>query len=275
MKPITTPNGKKSYKSMAVNKNKDAAFSRSDTSASKDKQTTKPKRFYKTVAVKETDGNYSVMLDERPIKTPLKQLFAVNNEKMANAIADEWQAQQTHIDHETMIFTKLANTAIDRVSSRRDEIIDEIISYASSDLICYRATDPDELIKQEANHWNPILDWLKSDHDIEMKIATGIIHVEQSSEALAKIKKLYDTYNDFALTAIHNKTSILGSALLPLALLQGKWPLEEIWAAAHIDEDYQIKRWGEDEAAAIRRTHRLNEFKKTYSFYLLTIPPEN
>lgn len=238
----------------------------------------KPKRFYKSVTVKPEGNRFAILLDGKPIKTPVRQNFSVLSAPLAEAIAEEWDSQQEHIDHETMVHTKLANTAIDRVAARREEIIAEISNYAGSDLILYRADQPASLIAREQQNWDPFLQWLKRTHNITLTPATGIIHVPQDQAELDKIEALYQPFDEFALTALHNMTSLTGSAILPLALVstaeadKDAWKPDDIWTAAHTDEDFQIERWGSDEEAARRRKLKHQEFLKTHEFFCLSRP---
>ncbi len=229
----------------------------------------KPKRFYKEVSVKSENGQFQVCLDERIIKTPMKSTLAVGSEALAEAIAEEWSSQGEEIDSEAMIFTKLANTAIDRVATRRDDILSELVSYGGNDLLCYRASEPASLVEKETEVWDPFLNWFKETYDIRLALAAGVIHVAQEADELEKLSSIYDELDEFALTSLHNMTTMTGSALLPLALLFGKWGPEAIWEAAHVEEDFQIERWGEDEEAQKRRKKRHEEFLLTHKFYEL------
>lgn len=229
----------------------------------------KPKRFYKEVSVTFDEELYNILLDGRIVKTPMKTTFGVKTEALAKAIAAEWEAQVEVIDSETMILTKLANTGIDRVATRRGEIIAELTSYGGSDLVCYRAVDPFSLADKERQIWDPFLDWFKSEHNISFKLGTGIVHVAQDAEDLVKFSALYDRFDEFELTALHNITTMVGSAVLPISLVLGDWSFDDVWTAAHVEEDFQKERWGTDEQAEARREGRFKEFQKTYEFYKL------
>ena len=229
----------------------------------------KPKRFYKEVSVKPETQGFLVCLDDRIIKTPMKSTLSVGSRALAEAIAEEWSSQGEEIDSEAMIFTKLANTAIDRVATRRDDILSELVSYGGNDLLCYRASEPASLVDKENEVWDPYLNWFKDEQNIRFQLAAGVIHVAQETDELEKLSKLYDQFDEFALTSLHNMTTMTGSALLPLALLIGSWGVEDIWTAAHLEEDFQIERWGEDEEAQKRRKKRHEEFLLTHKFYEL------
>ena len=238
--------------------------------AKADMERPKPKRFYKDVTLEAGKAGFLILLDGRVVKTPMKQDLLVPAKALAEAIAEEWGRQGEVIDLEGMIFTKLANTAIDRVVPRRQEIVDELLGFAGSDLLCYRASEPAALVEREEAVWGPFLAWLKVEHEVEMSVASGILHVAQEPEMLETLGRLYEPFDGFALTGAHNLTTLTGSAVLALALLKEKATPEEVWQAAHVDEDFQIERWGADEEASRRRALRWQEFLKTYDFTRLS-----
>jgi len=225
-----------------------------------------PKRFYKQVAVGESETGFDIQLDGRAVKTPLKRPFAVPSRDMAHAIAAEWDAQKTHIDPSSMIVTRLANTAVDRVRGDKARIVAELQDFAGSDLVCYRAGTPDPLVARQALHWDPVLDWVKATHSVQFICVEGIVHHAQPDTALAAISKTLTAENEFRLTAIHNMTTLTGSTLLAMMTAAGGFSGEEAWAAAHADEDWQIEQWGSDEEAEARRAIRKQDFDATMQF---------
>ena len=58
---------------------------------------------------------------------------------------------------------------------------------------------------------------------------------------------------------MHSVTTLTGSALLALALSQDAITPDQVWAAAHVDEDWQMAQWGRDALAMERRAHRRAE----------------
>jgi len=226
-----------------------------------------PKRFYKQVAVGESDNGFEIQLDGRTVKTPLKRPFAVPSRDMARAIATEWDAQQTHIDPSTMIVTRLANTAVDRVLGDEQRIVAELRDFAGSDLVCYRAGTPDPLVGRQSLHWDPVLDWVKATHNVQFICVEGIVHHAQPDAALAAICEALTAEDVFRLTAIHNVTTLTGSTLIAMMTAAGALSGEDAWAAAHADEDWQIEQWGSDEEAEERRVVRKQDFDATIQFY--------
>ena len=218
-----------------------------------------PKRFYERVEVGKTGEGWCVRLDGKEVCTPAKALLAVPTEALAQAIAAEWEAQAEHIDPDAMPLTRIANTAIDGVRGRESEVADEIAAFAGSDLVCYRADGPEGLALKQGEHWDPVLDWAEKALDARFVCASGIVHQPQSAEALAAVCAALAGYDALALSALHTITTLTGSALLALAHARGCLSAQEAWAAAHVDEDWQVSKWGEDAEAAERRAARWRE----------------
>jgi chaperone required for assembly of F1-ATPase len=216
-----------------------------------------PKRFYTTVSVEaKGPGDYHIRLDGRAVRTPAKAELAVPTEALAQAIAEEWRAQGTHIDPSTMPLTRLANSAIDGVTRREAEVRADIAKYAGSDLLCYHEEAPEALQRRQAEVWDPILRWAEQEMGARFTISIGLMPVAQPDAAKAAVARVLEDYDGFALAALHVITTLTGSVLLALALARGRLTPEQAWAAAHVDEDWQISKWGEDAEAKTRREHR-------------------
>lgn len=228
-----------------------------------------PRRFYKEAGFKKLSNGYSILLDERPVKTPLKAELQLPEETLARAIVKEWQSQRKVIDPRSMPLTQLANTAIDRVLGHECEIVEEIVQYARSDLLCYRADAPAGLVEKQSAVWDPLLAWAEQDLGIKMSISEGIVYVSQSDEAIADVRNAVASFDHFALTSLHNMTTLTGSCLIALAVGRGQTNAVDAWNAAHIDEDWQISQWGEDAEAQERRQRRWAEFQASHSFMML------
>lgn len=224
------------------------------------------RRFYKTVTVTETNG---IALDGRAVKTPLKSALALPTKPLAEAVAAEWDAQTEQIDPASMILTKLANTAIDRVGPNRAAIIAEAVDYANSDLVCYRADTPETLAERHARAWDPVVDWARTALDAPFTVTSGIIHKPQPEAALKAHESALAQLNDFELAAYHSIMSLTGSALIAMMLARAATIPEAAWIAAHVDEDYQIEQWGADEEAQRRRAARYAEFMACCRFLTL------
>lgn len=214
-------------------------------------------------------ARFQILLDSRPVKTPKKLALAVPAEALAAAIAAEWNAQGSHIDPDTMPLTRLANTAIDAVAAAMPEVAADIVQYCGSDLLCYRAEAPVPLVRAQAEHWDPVLAWAKSSLGTTFKIAKGLMPVVQPKAALDKIAAALKPYDAFSLSALHVMTTLTGSGLLALAHAKGHLTLEDTWAAAHVDDDFQTKHWGTDSEAEARRQRRFAEFQAASRFFSL------
>lgn len=218
-----------------------------------------PRRFYSTVSIVEADGTWHLELDSKPAKTPGKKPLAVANAAIAERLAAEWRAQATHIDPATMPITTLVCTAIDAVALQPEAVAAEIVKYAGSDLLCYRAEAPQELVAAEAAAWDPILDWAARDLGAVFALSNGFAHVAQSDMAIRQIAQAVGNRPPLSLAALHVLTTLMGSAVLALAVDRQRLTIAEAWRAAHVDEDWQIAKWGEDAEAARRRAVRLRD----------------
>jgi chaperone required for assembly of F1-ATPase len=218
----------------------------------------RPRRFYTEARAAPVEGGHGVVLDDRPVLTPLGRPLRVAHQVLGAAIAAEWAAQQSHIDTGAMPLTRIASTAIDHVGRERAGVVAVIARYAACDLVCYRAGAPAGLALRQAEAWDPIVAWAEAAAGARVALATGIVAVEQPARMLDALGAHIAAHDDLALTALAMTTTMTGSALIALALSHGLMGADAAWAAAHVDEDWQIARWGEDaEAARVRaRLHR-------------------
>lgn len=227
----------------------------------------KLRRFYKHAGVRAVpegeagreDSRYQVVLDDRPVRTPRKQALAVPQRALAEAIAAEWNAQGQEIDPVTMPLTRLANSILDGVIGREAEVRADILKYAASDLVCYRAGSPAGLVQRQLEAWDRIIAWARTALDARLVLTEGVMPVAQPASALEGIATALKPLDAYRLAGIHVMTTLTGSALLALAHSRGELTAAEVWAAAHVDEDWQIEQWGEDFEAAERRRHRWTE----------------
>jgi chaperone required for assembly of F1-ATPase len=222
------------------------------------------KRFYASADVGEADGGFSIMLDGKPIKTPSGRQMIAPARSIADAIAAEWNAQGEIIDPLTMPLTRFGNSVAEGVADKIDAVADDIAKYLGSDLLFYRAGHPEALVAREAAHWDPILFWAADALGAHFILAEGIVHVRQPDSAIAAASAALPS-DAWQVAALHVVTSLTGSALLALALFHGVLDSDEVWAAAHVDEDWNIEKWGVDEEVAARRAARLVDFRAAAS----------
>jgi chaperone required for assembly of F1-ATPase len=219
-----------------------------------------PKRFYKTATVDAVEGGFRVLLDGRAAKTPVKRALVVPTARLGTALADEWNAQGTEINPAIMPLTTLATTAIDAVAGQEAAVAEEIAGYAGSDLLCYRADGPKELVAAQAKLWDPPLAWAGATLGIPFKTTAGIMHVAQDERLATVVERRLERAIPLDLAATHVLTTITGSAILALMVREAAITGVAAWAAAHVDEDHQIALWGRDEEAEARRARRRREF---------------
>src|SRR5882757_3234805 len=203
------------------------------------------KRFYAQAGVAETPKGFGITLDGKPIRTPSRRPLAAPTRGIAEAIAAEWDAQKETIDPTTMPLTRLANSVIDAVASRVEAVADDIAKYFQSDMLFYRAGHPEALVANESEHWDPVLFWAADTLGAHFILAEGIVHVRQPDQAVAAARAALPA-DPWSIAALHVVTTLTGSALLALALKHEVLDADQVWAAAHVDEDWNGEKWGVD-----------------------------
>ena len=208
------------------------------------------KRFWKQAEVVPSGEGWEVRLDGKPIRTPGKALLLLPTRALAQAIAEEWQAQDGTVDPGTMPMTRFANSALDKVRPQHAEVAGMLAGYGETDLLSHRAESPPELVARQGAGWGPWLDWLAERHGARLAVGTGIMPVAQDPAAMARLREVVEGRDAFSLMALHDLVSLTGSLALGLAVSEGVLPWEQAWDLSRIDEDWQIEQWGADEEAA-------------------------
>ena len=220
-----------------------------------------PKRFYEAASVLERDGLFHVALDGRTARTPARRPLAVSSRPVAEALAAEWQAQETEIDPARMPLTRLVNSALDGVADQAAAVREEIVRYAGSDSLCYRAAEPEALVERQDETWNPIVAQLEGRIGGRFVMAQGVVFAQQPEPVLDAVRaRVAALPVPLVLAGVHAVMTLTGSAILALSLADRLLDGDSAWAAAHVDEDYQIEVWGHDHEAAERRTARRLEY---------------
>lgn len=227
------------------------------------------KRFWSSASAQAVDGGYSVFLDGRPVKTPAKAALVVPTFEVAQAIAAEWDAQTGKVDPESMPFTRAANSAIDKITPLFDAVVGEVAGFGGSDLLCYRAEAPDELVKRQELAWDPILNWAQSEFGVSLVVTQGVMYVEQPKQDTDRLCHLVQSHTAFQLMALHDLVAISGSLILGLAVTRGKVAADEGFALSRIDESWQTEQWGEDEDAAKIESLKRAAFANAAKFFAL------
>jgi chaperone required for assembly of F1-ATPase len=224
------------------------------------------KRFYTDVCV---TPDFGVTLDARPVRTPAKALLTLPNERLALAIADEWRAQGERIVPTSMPLTGLANAAIDRVVPEPEAFAAPLAAYGETDLLCYRAEEPFDLVARQNQDWNPLLGWVQARYDVSFTLVRGIIHQPQSADTIARLSAALGARSPWALTPLQPIITITGSLVIGLALSEKAIDADAAFTAAHLDELWQEEQWGADDFALDARAARRRDFDAACRFLSL------
>ncbi|RMF36014.1 MAG: ATPase [Alphaproteobacteria bacterium] len=219
-----------------------------------------PKRFWTSAAAGRGTAGFAVLLDGRTARTPARHRLEVPNLALAEAIAEEWAAQGEAVDPASMPLTRLANAALDRVAPQREEVVRIVAAYGESDLLCYRAESPAALVARQQAGWDPLLDWAAEALDAPLTRASGVMHVPQPAESLARLAGRVAALDAFRLTGLHELTALSGSLVLALAVLTRRLDAATAWPLSRIDETWQAEQWGEDAEAAAGAAAREADF---------------
>ena len=229
----------------------------------------KTKRFWKEAVAEPCPGGFTVRLDARPVRTPLKAALILPSLEMATTIAAEWDAQTGLVKPQTMPVTRAANSAIDKIVPQFAEVADLLAAYGASDLICYRATDPKALIARQAAAWDPMIAWAADSLHAPLVATAGVIHIAQDPASLDLLRAQLFALDPFRLAGIHDLIAISGSLVLALAVTHRRVTAQEAWALSRIDEHWQQELWGIDDEAAEYAAHRRAAFLDADRFYAL------
>jgi chaperone required for assembly of F1-ATPase len=224
------------------------------------------RRFYQSVAIAGGRDGFALALDGRPVRTPARRPLAAPNPSLADALADEWRAQADVIDPARMPLTRLANSIIDGVADTPSAVRAEIEKYLRTDLLFYRADNPARLVAKQTAAWDPLLTWADEALGARFELTQRLTFVSQPASAIAAAsgaipQDAADGAHIWRLGALHSVTTLTGSALIALALLHGRVAIAEAWAAAHVDEDWNMEQWGQDELALQRRAFRFEDMQ--------------
>ncbi len=221
------------------------------------------KRFYKKAEAAAADGQYRVELDGKPVKTPDGSDLAVENRKLAEEMAGEWADQGEDVAPLSMPLCRLVATAIDRVGPKRQEVEDITLKFAETDLLCYWAEDPPELIARHQEQWRPLLDWAAEELGATLEVTAGISPILQPVAALDAMRKAIETLDDLHLIALSSIAAATGSLVLAFALERGRITADQTFKIAVVDEHFQMEQWGEDWEAKERHDRILADIEES------------
>jgi chaperone required for assembly of F1-ATPase len=229
----------------------------------------KAKRFWKEATAESCEGGFTVRLDGRAVKTPAKTLLVVPTLALAQAIAAEWDAQQGLVKPDTMPHTRTANSALDKVAVQFALVAENMALYGGTDLLCYRATGPQELIDRQHAQWGPLLDWCATDLGAPLIATAGVMHIAQPAASLVRLSELVHGWTPFQLAAAHDLIAISGSLVLALAVTTRRLTPDQAWVLSRIDESWTDEQWGVDDDAAHLESLKQAAFTQAARFFAL------
>ena len=228
------------------------------------------KRFYKEVETVSEGQEFAIQLDGRPIKTLARNLLILPNKALADAIAAEWDAQGDNIEPATMPLTALAQGALDQVAHDRDRIVSRIAAFADSDMLYFRAEETQQaLADNQAEKWDPLLEWARNRYDVSFHLVRGIMHRSQPRETITRLGQAVEAQDDFTIAAMLSLVGLSGSLVATLALVETAYDAQTLWPLANLEELWQEEQWGRDELAVATRKVKQAEFEAAVQFLQL------
>ena len=224
------------------------------------------KRFWKEVEVEQADGGWSIRLDGRPVRTPARAELTVPTEALALAIAEEWRGVEDEIDPRAMPMTGLGNAAIDRVAPDKLAFAAGLARYAETDLACYRAEWPPELVQRQSEAWDALLAWARRRYDVDFSITSNLMHVPQPQATVERLAHAVTALDPVRLAGLSPLVTIGGSLAAALAVLEKAVAPDEAWGAVSIDDRWQVEQWGSDAEAEAALENRRCDFLAAAGF---------
>ena len=224
------------------------------------------KRTWSNTSIELIGSSFGVLLDEEPLHTPKNTKVLLPTHKLAKKVAEEWNRQKKIIDPSKMPYSRLVNSAIDKVTKNFDSIVSDLVDYGDTDLVCYRSDSPEDLVMLQSQHWDPILIWAKNELNIDLKVTYGINYKPQKTTELKRLSKEISSYSSFSLTGFYDLVTISGSLLVALAVYYKHIPPQVGFEISFLDEDWQRKKWGQDEESIKNRLNKFKEFQAAYRF---------
>lgn len=224
------------------------------------------KRFYKLAEIAECESGFRITLDGRAVKTQLGGAQIVPSRALAQLLASEWNAQGEELDPHSFPFRDLADYAIDIAGAQQGDTIANLLKYAGTDTLCYRAEEGDALFRRQQEMWEPLVAEAEAKLGVQFRRISGIIHAPQPEEALQAVEAYLRGLNAFTLSALYTASSLAASLIIGLAAIAPDADAVELWNAANLEEDWQAELWGKDSEALELRARRLESFTKACEF---------
>ena len=225
------------------------------------------KKFWKKVSIKKNSSNcFQIMLDERILQTPLKRELVLPNLNLTQEIVKEWDQDSKNINTESMIFYSLISNSLDKIKDKRNLYIDDILDYIDTDLICYRAENPKELVELQKNKWDPIILLIEKYIGTKVQVFQGVSPKKQHATVHIRLNNLINKFDVFEISALHRITNITGSIFLSLCVLKKDISKNEVFELSFLDELWQAENWGFDEETLQKRKEISIELNKSIFF---------
>lgn len=224
------------------------------------------KRFWKEVAVEQAEGGWRITLDGRPLRTQGGAPQIVATGALAEMLASEWSGQGDEVDLASFPARDMADYAIDMVAPDPSASIAKVLRYGETDTLCYRV-DPDEpLHRRQWEVWEPIVAAFEAREGVRIERVSGIVHRRQPPETLGALNERLEALDPFTLAALELLTSLSASLCVGLSALDPEADADALWAAAELEETWQVELWGSDSLAQDRRERRRADFLRARAF---------
>lgn len=213
------------------------------------------KRFYKSASADRAPDGWVVLLDGRPVRTPARAPLTLPSAALAEAVAAEWQAQDREVRPDSMPLTQLAATAVDRIAPRPEPVVQALVRYVDTDLLCYRVSDPPELVRRQRAAWQPLLDWTAERFGVSLLVTESVTPLAHPPAVVEALRRPVAGLAPLPLAALQLAVGSAGSLVVGLAVAEGRLTAEQAWQVALVDEFYNVERWGDDPASAASRAN--------------------
>ena len=220
----------------------------------------KQRRNWSRASIDSNESGHAIGLDDRIARTPGGRSLVLPTRRLAELVAAEFHRQGKFVDPDSMPFTRRSHAAIDRIADMSSEVVEELASYASCDLLCYRAREPEELRRRQLESWNPLLAWIREAIGADMETVDGVTFIRQPERSVEAIRKPIRDLGTFELAGFSEMVSLTGSAVLALAVRQGRLSETQAWNLSRLDEDWQRERWGADREADVASAEKMEAF---------------
>jgi len=221
------------------------------------------KRFYKLVSTAKEPEGYTILLDDRPVKTPNKNILYAPNEAIANLIVQEWAQQEEEIVPDAMPVTQILNTQLEKVTHKRAAMTPQLLAYLDTDLICYL---DEELKAAQEEHWKPSRTWFEKRYGAPLKTTTVIAALQQDPQLHAGVKDDVGALDDARFTILQLATPLTGSLILGLHFTHGQATAAQLLKASFVEEDqkdilYNAEKYGPDPLTEKKKQATLRDLK--------------